>query len=241
VTLDEATDDLYAADLDAFVAERTRLVRELRDSGDREAAEQIAKLKKPTVAAWALNQLARQRRRDVDLLLDAGHRLRQAQEGVVGGADRESFEKAQKTERDALRRLTQQASQLLGGASAQVLSQISGTLRAAAVSEAGRELLARGRFTAPLESEGFDVFGALPAPSAGRPKKQQAKTQKADDQLRKARERVRELEQQAKAAEREAERLKGEWKKSERAVESARVAVAAAQRELTQAQKRARS
>jgi hypothetical protein len=239
VTLDEATDHLYAADLDAFVAERTRLARELREAGDRSAAEQVAKLKKPTVAAWALNQLARQRRRDVDLLLDAGHRLRQAQEGVVGGADREAFEKAQTTQRDALRRLTQQASQLLGGASSQALSQISGTLRAAAVSEEGRELLARGRFTTPLEPEGFDVFGSLPA-SRPAARKQPARAQKANEELKQARERLRELEKEAKAAEREAERLKGAWKKSERAAESARVAMAAAERELTQAQKRAR-
>jgi DNA repair exonuclease SbcCD ATPase subunit len=239
VTLDEAIDHLYAADLDAFVAERARIARELREAGDGSASEHVAKLKKPTVAAWALNRLARERRRDVDLLLDAGHRLRQAQEGVVGGADRESFEKAQTTERDALRRLTQQASQLLGGASPQVLSQISGTLRAAAVSEEGRELLARGRFTTPLEAEGFDVFGALPASRPARTKKQD-RAKQANDELKKARERLRELEQKAKAAERDAERLKGEWKKSERAAESARVAVAAAQRELTQAQRRAR-
>jgi hypothetical protein len=242
VTLDEAVDHLYAADLDAFVGERARLARELRDSGDRSAAEQVGKLKKPTVAAWALNQLARRRRRDVDLLLDAGHRLRQAQEGVVGGADRASFEKAQQNERDALRRLTQQASELLGGASAQVLSQISQTLRAAAVSEEGRELLARGRFTTPLEAEGFDVFGVLPAPpKAGPTKKQPAQAQKkASDELRKAKERLRELEQQARAAKREAERSKSEWRKNERAAEAARTAVAAAQRELTQAQRRAR-
>ena len=167
MTLDEATDELYGADLDAFVAERTRLARELKESGDGEAAATLAKLKKPTVAAWALNQLARRHRRDVDLLLDAGHRLRQAQEGVVGGADRAAFEQAQKTEREALRRLTQQASELLGGASSQVLSQLTQTLRAAAVSEDGRELLARGRFTAPLETEGFDVFGALPPSPSG--------------------------------------------------------------------------
>jgi hypothetical protein len=240
VTLDEATDELYGADLDAFVAERTRLARELRGSGDGEAAEQLAKLKKPTVAAWALNQLARRHRRDVDLLLDAGHRLRQAQEGVVGGADRAAFEQAQKTEREALRRLTQRASELLGGASSQVLTQLSQTLRAAAVSEEGRELLARGRFTTPLETEGFDVFGAFPASRPAKAK-QQAKTQKANDELRQARERLRELEKKAKAAERDAARLKGELKKSERAAESARVAVAAAQRELKEAQRRARN
>lgn len=240
VTLDEATDDLYAADLEAFVSERTRLARELRDAGDREAAEQLAKLKKPTVAAWALNQLARRNRRDVDLLLDAGHRLRHAQEGVVVGADRAAFEQAQTTEREALRRLTQQASELLGGASSQVLSQLSQTLRAAAVSEEGRELLARGRFTTPLETEGFDVFGALPVSRPAKAK-QQAKTQKANDELRQARERLRELEQKAKAAEREAARLKGDLTKSERAAESARIAVADAQRQLKEAQRRARN
>jgi hypothetical protein len=239
VTLDDAIDSLYGAELESFTAERTRLARELREAGDRESAERVAKLKKPTVAAWALNQLARRQRRDVDLLLDAGHRLRQAQEGVVGGGDRGSFEQAQKTERDALRRLTQQASQLLGGASPQVLSQISQTLRAAAVSEEGRELLARGRFTTPLETEGFDVFAALPAAARARPKKRPAR-KPASDELRKARERIRELEQKARTAERETEKLKGELKKSERAAESARVAVAAAQRELKEAQRRAR-
>jgi hypothetical protein len=159
---------------------------------------------------------------------------------VVGGADRAAFEQAQKTEREALRRLTQQASELVGGASSQVLTQLSQTLRAAAVSEDGRELLARGRFTTPLETEGFDVFGALP-PSRPVKAKKQAKTQKANDELKRARERLRELEQMARAAERDAARLKGELKKSERAAESARVAVAAAQRELKEAQRRARN
>jgi cell shape-determining protein MreC len=108
------------------------------------------------------------------------------------------------------------------------------------VSEEGRELLARGRFTTPLETEGFDVFGAFPASRPAKAK-QQAKTQKANDELRQARVRLRELEQKAKAAERDAARLKGELKKSERAAESARVAVAAAQRELKEAQRRARN
>ena len=239
MTLDEAVDLVYGADLEAFVSERARLARELRDSGDRDAAEQVAKLKKPTVAAWALNQLSRRQRRDVDLLLDAGHRLRQAQEGVVGGADRASFEKAQKTQRDALRRVTQQASELVGGASAPVRSQISATLRSAAVSEEGRELLARGRFTVPLEAEGFDVFGALPPSSAARPRKR-ATAQKAHDELRKAKARVKELERDVRDAERLAEKLKTEWQKGESAADLARAALSDAQLEVKKAERRAR-
>ena len=238
MTLDEALDHLYGVDPEDFVAERKRLARELKDAGDAASADAVAKTRKPTVAAWALNQLARKQRRDVDLLLDAGHRLRQAQEGVVGGDDRTAFEQAQKTERDALRRLTRQASELLGGASAPTLAQISSTLRTAAVSEEGRELLARGRFTAPLEAEGFDVFGALPAPRPSRGRKQ-AQTRAAGEELKKAKERLRELEREARAAEREAERLKAEWTESERAAESARAAVAEAQRNVEKTQRRA--
>jgi hypothetical protein len=240
VTLDEATDSLYGAELDDFVAERTRLARELRDAGDRTGSAQVAKLKKPTLAAWALNQLSRRRRRDVDLLLDAGHRLRQAQEGVVQGADRSSLEQAQKTERDTLRRLTQEAGRLLGAASPAVLAQISNTLRAAAVSEAGRELLARGRFTTPLESEGFDVLGTLPVSRGARPKKR-ATSRKANDELVKLRARLRELQRAVRAAESKAEKLKAEWIEGERAAESAREALASAEREVAEAERRAQS
>ena len=240
MSLDDALDQLYGVDPDEFISERKRLARELKDAGDGEAAATVAKVRKPTVAAWALNQLARRQRRDVDLLLDAGHRLRQAQEGVVGGADRAAFEQAQRNERDALRRLTQQASELLGGASSQALAQISSTLRTAAVSEEGRELLARGRFTTPLESEGFDVFGSLPPPAARSKKKAPAEKRKADDELKQAKARVRELEQQVREAERDAARLKSDWQKAERAAESARVAVSRAQQELKEAQRRSR-
>jgi hypothetical protein len=241
VTLDEALDELYGVDPEDFVAERKRLARELKDAGDSAAADAVAKTRKPTVAAWALNQLARKQRRDVDLLLDAGHRLRQAQEGVVGGADRAAFEQAQKTEREALRRLTQQASELLGGASSQALSQIGSTLRTAAVSEEGRELLARGRFTTPLESEGFDVFGSLPtSPARSKKTTPAAETRKTAEELKQAKARVRELEQQVREAEREAARLESEWQKAERAAESARDAVAQAAQELEEAQRRAR-
>ena len=235
MTLDEALDHLYGVEPDAFVAERKRLARELKDAGDREAADAVAKARKPTVSAWALNQLARAHRRDVDLLLDAGHRLRQAQEGVVGGADREAYERAQKTEREALRRLTEQASDLLGGASAQALSQISSTLRTAAVSEEGRELLARGRFTAPLEAEGFDVFGALP-PAAPRPRSAKAapapSRREAAEKLRAAKARVRELRQEVREAERRAAKLEAEWKQSEQAADAARAELEAAERDL---------
>jgi hypothetical protein len=165
VTLDEALDELYGAPLEEFVSERKRLALKL--GGDE--ARELAKLKKPNVAAWVLNQLARRQRRDVDLLLDAGHRLRQAQAGVLRGAEKETFEDARRKESDAIKRLTKAAERLLrdarGTASASALTQINESLRAAAVTEAGRELLARGRFAEPLRASGFDAFAGIDVPT----------------------------------------------------------------------------
>jgi hypothetical protein len=237
MTLDEAIDELYGAGLDAFVPLRSKLVRELRAQGDKDEAEQLAKLRKPTVFAWALNQLARHERRDVDLLLDAGHRLREAQAGVLRGADRAEFERARQSEKDALRRLERAAGKLLaeerGSAPAGLLQQISSTLRTAAVSEEGRELLARGRFVAPLESEGFGALAGLApdVPAAPGPRKQST-TAEAKKKLREAKQLLRELERAAREADGRAEKLAEESAAAEREAAEAHDAVERAAREV---------
>jgi hypothetical protein len=209
VTLDEALDELYGAPLDEFVAERKRLAQKLGGADGKE----LAKLKKPNVAAWVLNQLARRERRDVDLLLDAGHRLRQAQAGVLRGGEKESFDDARRKESDALKRLTKAAERLLrdarGSASASALAQISESLRAAAVTEEGREVLARGRFVEPLRASGFDAFAGIDVPKRAPRKKAKAKPApkpKPDP-------RIRELEQELRDTERRAEQLRAELRK----------------------------
>jgi len=208
LTVEDALDDLYGAPLEDFVAERTRLAKKL--AGDE--AKALTKARKPNVAAWVLNQLARRERRDIDLLLDAGHRLRQAQAGVLRGAEKTTFEDARRKESDALKRLTKAAERLLrdarGTVGAGVLSQINEGLRAAAISEEGRELLARGRFVEPPQATGFDAFAGLDVPKA---KRRAAPAKKRDtDELRKAAAALRELEKRHRAAERAAGKARAE-------------------------------
>ncbi|CAA9463117.1 MAG: hypothetical protein AVDCRST_MAG38-369, partial [uncultured Solirubrobacteraceae bacterium] len=57
--LDAALDALHDAPLEAFVDERKRLARELRGGGDRTGAAELAKARKPSAAACALNRAAR--------------------------------------------------------------------------------------------------------------------------------------------------------------------------------------
>ncbi len=233
MTLDDAIDELFGVELESFVAERKRLVRKLKDDGAKADADQLSTLRKPSVFAWTLNQLARRERRDVDLLLDAGHRLREAQSGVLHGGDRAEFERAREIEREALKRLERAAARLLGGSSSSVLPQVSSTLRNAAVSEAGRELLARGRFTVPLESEGFDALVGL-APkgraAARAHGSSAARGRAAQAAAREHKARARELARVADEAEVRADALERDAAKARRAATKARAAADDARR-----------
>ena len=245
---EQALDELYAAAPEDFVSERTRLAKALKDEGLAEDAQLLAKLKKPSVAAWALNQLARQNRRDVDLLLDAGHRLREAQAGVLGGAEQQAFDDARKAEREAVARLTREAETLLherGGASAATLNQVGESLRAAAISPGGRELLARGRFTQPVQAHGFELVAELAAATpAARPDRKRSseleRRRQAKEAVREAKERLRAAEREARDARREADRLSAEASAAERRADDAEARVEAAATELEQAEEAVR-
>jgi hypothetical protein len=242
--LEQAVDQLYGAELADFVELRKQLAKELRDAGNAAEAEALAKLRKPSVAAWTLNQLARRERRDVDLLLDAGHRLREAQAGVLQGSDKASFEQSRKTERDALQRLMREAERLLSGqgkASANVLNQVRESLRTAAISTTGRELLARGRFTEPSRAEGFDIVSELagdaPRPRpASRPAPDRQAEAEARAAVREAKERLREAEARARRSAKAAGALQAEADEARAVAEAESAEVEAARREVDEAE-----
>jgi hypothetical protein len=207
--LESEVDRLYGVELDDFVRERTELARALRKEGRREEAASVQELRKPTISAWTVNQLARRKRKEVDLLLDAGHRLATAQADLVAGGDRAGFAKAREREQDALERLRRAAREVLGDRAAEgTLERVSTTLRTAAVSEEGRELLALGRLTADLEPGGFDAFAAIaPVSPPGRAPKPPAPTrreERAAEEEAKGREKERVARREQAAARREA-------------------------------------
>src|SRR4051812_33628770 len=109
----EVVDELYGAPLDEFTSLRDARAKELRKS-NRDAADAIKKLRKPSVSAWAVNQLPRGARDDLDSLLAAGEALRQAQLG--GGGDREAIRAASRDERESVERLVEAARAALGEA-----------------------------------------------------------------------------------------------------------------------------
>jgi hypothetical protein len=225
--LESELDELYALEPSEFVPERDRLARELRDEGRREEAEQIKSLRKPTVSAATINQLARRERREVDLLLDAGHRLRDAQKRLLAGEDPGSLDEARRIEREALGKLRRAARAILaesGRESGTTLDRIMATLQAAAISDEGRELLALGRLTGDLEATGFDLLAPMAkgAPKRKRPAPRPKPKPKPDPKrLAQARAKVRDAEQALRAAERDADKARRELERAEKDLRAA--------------------
>ncbi len=80
---------LYAAPPDGFVAARSEAVAAARAAGDPSAAREIAKLRKPTVAAWLVNLLALRRPELMADLVELSAALRSAQRELRGDRLRE--------------------------------------------------------------------------------------------------------------------------------------------------------
>jgi hypothetical protein len=166
--LAEAADALYALPRDEFTPARGELVTQVRADGDRELAGRIGALRRPTVAAWLVNQLARQRPGELDALTALGARLRRAHEELDGAALRELSQER----RALLDRLAGTARELGAAAGVGVSEPVSRELdemfgAGLAEEAAGRALLAGRLHSAKALTEAPADGAAWPAPAAG--------------------------------------------------------------------------
>lgn len=161
--MDEVTHDLYGLDPKDFVAARNELARRLRAEKKRPLATEVAKLRRPSPAAWAVNQLARDHRSGLEELVRLGEELRAAQDQALAGASVD-LRAASRARRDALSRLAAQAEALLedrGGGAAAHAGEVAATLEAASLDEDAAAQVLAGRLTDELRPpSGFGVFDA---------------------------------------------------------------------------------
>ncbi len=178
-----APEDLYGLPLEEFTPARDALAKELKAAGRKDEAAEVKSLRKPSVAAWALNLVAREHPDAVESLRAAGDVLREAQrEAMSGDAGRL---------RDAGRALAEEVDRVAGlgadvlraagrPASAAQQEKIVATLRTAAVHDEAGDALARGVLVEELESTGFSLLGAgtgaFAAPSRSAKKEPPAKS-----------------------------------------------------------------
>ncbi len=224
-TIDAEIDRLYGLPLTEFTKERDALARRLRAEGERDDAASVAELRKPVLAAWVVNRLVRERRADVEALVEAAAAIRAGKpdaDARFRGAADDLTRAARTVLADADRRPTDA-----------LLRDVATTLRAAAAAEP--EALLEGRLTEPVEATGFEAMAGAaprrpPARAAARePKKKpqadRARVQAARKALADARDEARRLDREADAAEREARRLRAAADAAERAVAEAEAAL----------------
>jgi hypothetical protein len=242
--LEPEVDRLYGLPLADFTRARNELAKRLRQDGRRAEATRIGELAKPSVPAWAVNQLARSDARGVGRLLAAGAALRDAQRAAISRADAGALGTATVEQRDAVQGLLRRARDVLGQAgrplSDQVLDRVSSTLRAASVDEDARLLLESGRLTGEIEPARFELFPGVTADAAPAP--EQPKRTGGAALRREIRERttalqrlssgVRRLERDAESARRVADRAAAEAGEREREAEEAKVELAAQEEAL---------
>ena len=127
-----AATDLYALPIDQFIAGRDRLAKELAEEGRGDESAEVARLRKPTTDAWALNQVARRHPELVEGLVQVHRELRQAN-------DPRALREAAEARGRLLEQITTAAAAILveAGHSAEgtVRDRIGRTLLAAAADE----------------------------------------------------------------------------------------------------------
>ena len=172
---DKGLDELFHGPLEEFTPARNELAKSLRSDGNAEAADWVKTLKKPSRAAWLVNQLAVRKPKDVARLLKVGDQLRAAQEEMLSGsADRAKLREAASAEQETIDSLlgTADAIGREHGVGAQILTKVEDTLRAASVDPEVAEAIEKGRLVREQRASGIGLLGDMTAkPPARGPEK----------------------------------------------------------------------
>jgi hypothetical protein len=255
--LREVAEELYGLRPEEFTGARTAAEKEARGAGDRELAAAVKALRRPAVAAWAVNLLGRRNAELLTQVVSLGDSLRQAQAQLQG---------------DELRELTRQRRRLVAAVTAEarslaesegqrlsdaVVRQVEETLQAAMADPRAAEAVLSGLLAQPLTSTGVESLTgealAVPLgtrrppvdPAPGPPtltvvrdegrelREAEERAAEADDDLRRARKARDSQEKKRAKAEAKLLQLEAELEEARRKVAEAEEATEAAAAKLS--------
>jgi hypothetical protein len=218
---------LYGLAPGEFTSARNALARRLKKDGRADEAALVAKLRRPSRSAWALDQLARLEPAVVAEVLRTGKRLGDAMSAAEGRA---AIDAAQADERRAVSHAVARAAELLadagvGGGDAAAV-QMAETLRAAILDPEVQTRLVTGTLDSDVSAPGFggwatgaqeEDVGTDAEPGSGAPataaaaqerRRRQAMRQRREREARQARARADSAAARADTAERQAQELR---------------------------------
>ncbi len=207
---------LFALPLDEFTAARNELARDLDKDDRKDDAATVRALKKPTLSAWAVNQLARSRREELSELLELMDRIKDA---ATPEEVREAVAERHKRVGvlvDAAQKILEENGHASGAGTTQ---QVMRTLYAVH-SDDDRKRVAEGTLERPLESSGFDAAPglSLEVMEEEAPGEKDRERLKLEGEIAEARERAARLDREAAKARLEADTADSEAAEARRLV-----------------------
>jgi DNA repair exonuclease SbcCD ATPase subunit len=162
-------DELYQLPLSEFTPARNALAIRLRKSGKAGDADEVRSLVKPSIPAWAVNQVYWKHRPGFDRLLADGDRLRKAQSSTLAGKAGD-VRGALESVRESLSELSRLAASELESAghnpSPGVMRAVTATLEALSAYGTVANAPRAGRLVDEVVPPGFETLAAL-VPNAG--------------------------------------------------------------------------
>jgi hypothetical protein len=191
-TWEPRIDELYGLPAGEFVAAREALAREARAAGHKDIAGAVHALRRPTVVAWSVNQVARSHPTQVSALVEAGAALEEAQRQAADGVDND-LRAASRRRRTLLDQLTDEAAALTDNPAGH-RAAVEATWDGASLDPDLEVSLLAGRLAKELAPTARFTFGdAAASPSTARPKptpRRAAKPARDDLAIRRARQAV---------------------------------------------------
>ncbi|WP_411108575.1 hypothetical protein [Streptomyces sp. c-19] len=207
---EEVAEELYGLKPSEFTAARDAYVAQARKVKDAAAAKAIAGLRRPGLAAWAANLLARERRQEAEQFLALGETLREAHRTL----DAEQLRTASRHQHQLITALARTAAALAREAgqpvSDTVLHEIEQTLHGVLADPEVAEQWSKGRLVkVPEAAVGFTAVTPEKVPArpdsaeSQQPKKATGRSAVRREDLERARTAAREAEAEVRRRERE--------------------------------------
>src|SRR5437762_2040213 len=167
--LEDDIDALFQLPLAEFTDARNTLAARLKKSGYAEKAVLVKALAKPSISAWAVNQLYWNHREAFDRLLSSGERFHKAQGSRVAGKVA-NMRGALDARREALAYLSDLATSLLRDAghnpTPDTIHRVTTTLEAISAYASRSDAPHPGRLTHDVDPPGFESLASF-IPGAG--------------------------------------------------------------------------
>lgn len=173
--LEKDIDALFRLPLSEFTDARNAVAARLKRSGRGDDAARVKTLAKPSISAWAVNQLYWDHRAAFDDLIASGERFHKAQSSrpKAGSEKLADMREALDARRVALTELSDLATSLLQEAghnpTLDIIRRITTTLEAMSVYASRSDAPRAGRLTHDVDPPGFESLAAF-TPSPGKAK-----------------------------------------------------------------------